>query len=80
MNNRNFWSVLGLGALGIALLALPGASAKKQGDRKHIANSTPNLRQPGKRSSASGNRTMVIEIEGLPSMPRSRFCWVERNG
>ena len=30
MNNRNFWTVLGLASLSIALLALPGSSARKQ--------------------------------------------------
>jgi serine protease Do len=30
MNNRNFWVTLGLGTLSIALIALPGSSAKKQ--------------------------------------------------
>jgi S1-C subfamily serine protease len=30
MNNRRIWTILGLAALGVALIALPGSSARKQ--------------------------------------------------
>jgi membrane-associated protease RseP (regulator of RpoE activity) len=66
MNNRNLWKVLGLGALSIALLALPGASAKKQ-----ETGSTPQkhtqiyINQDKEAPPAESDD--VIEIEGLPS-------------
>ena len=66
MINRNFWTVLGLGVLTIALLALPGASANKQ-----VAGSTPQkhtqiyINQDKESPRAESND--VIEIEGLPS-------------
>ena len=66
MINGNFWNVLGLGALTIALLALPGASANKQ-----ETGSTPQkhtqiyINQDKESPRAESND--VIEIEGLPS-------------
>jgi len=64
MNNRNLWTVLGLGAMSIALLALPGASAKKQETGSTSQKHTQiyvNQDDPGLESDE------VIEIEGVPS-------------
>src|SRR5271165_2967538 len=65
MNNRNLWTVLGLGALSLTLLALPGASAKKQEtgskSQKHTQIYVNQDDDPGLESDS------VIEIEGLPS-------------
>lgn len=66
MNNRNLWTVLGLGALSIALLALPGASAKKQ-----ETGSTPQKHTQiyinQEKEAPQVESDDVIEIEGLPS-------------
>jgi serine protease Do len=67
MNNRNFWTVLGLAGLSIALLALPGTSAKKQEPgntpQKHaqiIINQGQEMPQ------VDADSDDLIEVEGLP--------------
>jgi S1-C subfamily serine protease len=66
MNNRNLWTILGLGALSIVLFALPGASAKKQENgstsQKHTQIYVNQDREAPRAESGD-----VIEIEGLPS-------------
>lgn len=66
MNNRNFWSVLGLGALGIALLALPGASAKKQ-ETGSTSQKHTQIYVNQEKEAPQAESDDVIEIEGLPS-------------
>ncbi|MFI5096829.1 MAG: PDZ domain-containing protein [Candidatus Acidiferrales bacterium] len=65
MNNRNLWTVLGLGALSMALFALPGATAQKQetgsASKKHTQIYVNQDDNPGLESDK------VIEIEGIPS-------------
>ena len=65
-NNRNLWTVLGLGALSIALLALPGASAKQQAagstSQKHTQIYINQEKEAPQTESGE-----VFEIEGLPS-------------
>ena len=67
MNNRNLWAVLGLGALSIALLALPGSSAKKQepgnSSQKHVQ-ITINQGQEAPRVDADSED--LLEVAGLP--------------
>ena len=65
MNNRNLWSVLGLGVLSIALLALPGASAKKQETGSTSQKHTQICVNQDDDSGLESDK--VIEIEGLPS-------------
>jgi len=66
MYNRNLWTVFGLGALGIALLALPGASAKKQEPsgtpQKHTQ---VYVNQDNDDMGVEADK--VFDIEGLPS-------------
>jgi len=66
MNNRNVWTVLGLGALSIALLALPGASAKKQETGSTSQKHTQIYINQDKEAPRAESDD-VIEIEGLPS-------------
>jgi S1-C subfamily serine protease len=66
MNNRNLWTVLGLGALSIALLALPGASAKQQGTGSTSQKHTQIYINQEKEAPGAESDD-VIEIEGLPS-------------
>jgi len=64
MSNRTTWTVLGLGTLSIALLALPGVSANKQ-----EAGSTPQKHTQiyiNKEAPENGSDE-VVEIEGMPS-------------
>jgi membrane-associated protease RseP (regulator of RpoE activity) len=65
MNKRKFWTVIGLATLSIALLALPGASAKKQDNastsQKHSQIYIQDNGTPGAESDD------VVEIEGIPS-------------
>ena len=67
MNNRNLWTVLGLAALSIALLALPGTSAKKQevgnAQQKH-AQIIINQGQSAPRVDSDSDD--LVEVEGLP--------------
>ncbi len=67
MNNRNFWTVLGLAALSITLLALPGSSARKQSPGntpQQQSQATVNQGQPEELLDAvSGD---LIDVEGLP--------------
>jgi S1-C subfamily serine protease len=67
MNNRNLWTVLGLAALSIALLALPGTSAKKQeagnAQQKH-AQIIINQGQAAPQVDSDSDD--LIEVEGLP--------------
>ena len=66
MNNRNLWAVLGLGTLSIALLALPGASAKKQETGSTSQKHTQiYINQEKKAPQVESDD--VFEIEGLPS-------------
>src|SRR5208282_3972206 len=67
MNNRNFWTVLGLAALSIALLALPGSSARKQ-----VPGNNPQqqskiiLNQDQGVPRVDADSADLIESEGLP--------------
>jgi serine protease Do len=65
MNNRNLWTVLGLGALSIALLALPGISAQKQ----ETGNKSKKHTQiyVNQDDDAGLESDKVLEIEGIPS-------------
>jgi len=67
MNNRNVWTAFGLAALSIALLALPGSSAKKQvpgNSSQQHSQITINQGQATPRVDADS--TDLIEVEGLP--------------
>src|SRR5208337_1261271 len=66
MNNRNLWTVLGLGALSIALLALPGASAKKQ-DTGSTSQKHTQIYINQDKEAPQAESDDVIEVEGLPS-------------
>jgi len=66
MNNRNRWTVLGLGALSIALLALPGASAKKQ-ETGSTSQKHAQIYINQDKEAPRAESDEVIEIEGLPS-------------
>jgi len=67
MNNRNFWTVLGLAAMSIALLALPGSSARKQ-----VPGNNPQqqskiiLNQDQEAPRVDADSADLIEVEGLP--------------
>lgn len=67
MNNRNVWTVFGLAALSIALLALPGSSAKKQvpGNTSQ-QHSQITINQGQEMPRADADSTDLIEVEGLP--------------
>ena len=66
MNNRNRWTVLGLGALSIALIALPGASAKKQ-ETGSTSQKHTQIYVNQDKDDPGAESDKVIEIEGLPS-------------
>jgi len=67
MNNRNLWTVLGLAALSIALLALPGSSAKKQ-----EPGNTPQkqaqiiINQGQEMPRVDADSDDLVQVEGLP--------------
>jgi serine protease Do len=67
MNNRNFWTVLGLAALSIALLALPGSSARKQvpGNTSQ-KQSKIIINQEQEVPRVDADSADLIEVEGLP--------------
>ena len=77
MNNRNLWTVLGLGALSIALLALPGASAKKQETGSTSQKHTQIYVNRDKDDPGSGIGPMSSRSKDFPPMTTSRFCWAE---
>ncbi len=67
MNNRHIWTVLGLAALSIALLALPGSSARKQSPGntpQQQSQATVNQGPPEALLDAVSSD--LIEVEGLP--------------
>src|SRR5271157_4513505 len=66
MNNRNLWTVLGLGALSIALLAMPGASAKQQ-ETGSTSQKHTQIYINQEKEAPQAESDEVIEIEGLPS-------------
>ncbi|HKM83509.1 MAG TPA: PDZ domain-containing protein [Candidatus Acidoferrum sp.] len=66
MNNRNVWTVVGLGALSVALLASPGASAKKQETGSTSQKHTQIYINQDKEAPRAESDD-VVEIEGLPS-------------
>ena len=66
MKNRNLWTVLGLGALSIALLALPGASAKKQ-ETGSTSQKHTQIYVNQEKGAPRAESDDVIEIEGMPS-------------
>jgi len=66
MNNRNRWTVLGLGALSIALIALPGASAKKQ-ETGSTSQKHTQIYVNQDKDDPGAESDKAIEIEGLPS-------------
>ncbi len=66
MNNRNVWTVVGLGALSIALLALPGAATTKQETGSASQKHTQIYLNQDKETPRAESDD-VVEIEGLPS-------------
>jgi serine protease Do len=66
MKNRNLWTVLGLGALSIALLALPGASAKKQ-ETGSTSQKHTQIYVNQEKGAPRAESDDVIEFEGMPS-------------
>jgi serine protease Do len=66
MNKRNLWKVLGLGALSIALLAVPGSSAKKQ-EAGSTSQKHTQIYVNQEKEAPRVESNDVIEIEGLPS-------------
>ncbi len=66
MKNRNLWTVLGLGALSIALLALPGASARKQ-ETGSTSQEHTQIYVNQEKGAPRAESDAVIEIEGMPS-------------
>jgi membrane-associated protease RseP (regulator of RpoE activity) len=67
MNNRNIWTVLGLAALSIALLALPGSSAKKQVSGKTSQQQSQIIiNQEQEMPRVDVDSADLIDVEGLP--------------
>ena len=67
MNNRNIWTVLGLAALSIALLALPGSSARKQAPGNNSGQQSKIIvNQEQEAPQADVDSADLVEVEGLP--------------
>lgn len=67
MNNRNLWTVLSLAALSIALLALPGSSAKKQtAENSSQQQSQITINQEKGMPRVDADSNALFEVEGLP--------------